>query len=100
MLWKGFQKPKRLAADVDTLTEKYGKFQAQPTQQECNPALPQSLEPGGINVGFCDGSVRHVATTVSPRSWWNANLKCSRPGSSPSRPSPRESADICPVCAL
>ena len=30
MLWKGFQKPKRLAADTDTLTDKYGKFYAQP----------------------------------------------------------------------
>ena len=26
MLWRGFQKPKRLAVDTETLTEKYGKF--------------------------------------------------------------------------
>jgi prepilin-type processing-associated H-X9-DG protein len=48
----------------------YGKFQAAPAQDECNPALAQSLEPDGINVGFCDGSVRHIAPTVSPQTWW------------------------------
>src|SRR5712692_7858394 len=30
MLWKGFQKPKRLAVDTSTLTDKYGIFWAQP----------------------------------------------------------------------
>src|SRR5271154_3726942 len=30
MLWRGFQKPKRRAVDAETLTEKYGKFRAQP----------------------------------------------------------------------
>jgi len=33
MLWKGFQKPKRLVADLDTLTDKYGRFQAQPFER-------------------------------------------------------------------
>src|SRR5260370_21527433 len=28
MLWKGFQKPKRLAVDTSTLTDKYGIFWA------------------------------------------------------------------------
>ena len=29
MLWKGFQKPKRLATDTETLTDEYGMFWAQ-----------------------------------------------------------------------
>src|SRR5471032_1276867 len=29
-LWRGFQKPKRLATDTETLTDKYGRFYAQP----------------------------------------------------------------------
>ena len=28
MLWKGFQKPKRLAAELESLTDKYGRFSA------------------------------------------------------------------------
>jgi len=48
----------------------YGKFQHQPTQQECNPALAQSLDPAGIVVGLGDGSVRSVSNNISPRTWW------------------------------
>ena len=33
MLWKGFQKPKRLEVDRDTLTEHYGRFFAQPFER-------------------------------------------------------------------
>ena len=33
MLWKGFQKPKRLATDTATLTDKYGIFWAQPFER-------------------------------------------------------------------
>lgn len=32
-MWKGFQKPKRLACEVETLTERYGKFYAQPFER-------------------------------------------------------------------
>jgi DNA-directed RNA polymerase subunit alpha len=32
-MWKGFQKPKRLAAELDSLTDKYGKFSAQPFER-------------------------------------------------------------------
>jgi len=33
MLWKGFQKPKRLEVDRDSLTEHYGRFYAQPFER-------------------------------------------------------------------
>jgi DNA-directed RNA polymerase subunit alpha len=33
MLWKGFQKPKRLEVDRDSLTEQYGRFYAQPFER-------------------------------------------------------------------
>jgi DNA-directed RNA polymerase subunit alpha len=33
MLWKGFQKPKRLEVDHDTLTATYGRFTAQPFER-------------------------------------------------------------------
>ncbi|MCG6921358.1 MAG: DNA-directed RNA polymerase subunit alpha [Acidobacteria bacterium] len=33
MLWKGFQKPKRLDVDRDSLTERYGRFYAQPFER-------------------------------------------------------------------
>src|SRR2546425_10372408 len=32
-MWKGFQKPKRLAAELETLTDKYGAFSAQPFER-------------------------------------------------------------------
>jgi DNA-directed RNA polymerase subunit alpha len=33
MLWKGFQKPKRLEVDKDSLTDHYGRFSAQPFER-------------------------------------------------------------------
>jgi DNA-directed RNA polymerase subunit alpha len=33
MLWKGFQKPKRLEVERDTLTAKFGRFSAQPFER-------------------------------------------------------------------
>jgi DNA-directed RNA polymerase subunit alpha len=32
-MWKGFQKPKRLAAELESLTDRYGKFSAQPFER-------------------------------------------------------------------
>jgi type II secretory pathway pseudopilin PulG len=48
------------------------KFQVTPTQDECDPALPQSLSAAGIEVAMCDGSVRIVNRNVSPQTWWYA----------------------------
>jgi prepilin-type N-terminal cleavage/methylation domain-containing protein/prepilin-type processing-associated H-X9-DG protein len=33
-------------------------------------ASPNSLHPGGVNVGFADGSVRFIKDSVSPPTWW------------------------------
>jgi len=43
MLWKGFQKPKRLAADTDTLTGKYGRFYAQPFERGFGTTIGNAL---------------------------------------------------------
>jgi DNA-directed RNA polymerase subunit alpha len=43
MLWKGFQKPKRLAVDTETLTEKYGKFSAQPFERGFGTTIGNAL---------------------------------------------------------
>ncbi|MFM9025362.1 MAG: hypothetical protein ACKON7_08495 [Planctomycetaceae bacterium] len=40
---------------------------------DCNPLVAQSPHAGGsINVGFMDGSVRAVASAVTPAVWWAA----------------------------
>ena len=33
MLWTGFQRPKRLEFDLESLTDRYGKFSAQPFER-------------------------------------------------------------------
>src|SRR5881296_3537818 len=42
-LWTGFQKPKRLVPDTDTLTETYGKFSAQPFERGFGTTIGNSL---------------------------------------------------------
>ncbi len=46
------------------------RFQNMPKQNECDPTLPQSLSPAGIEIGMCDGSVRVVSNHISPQTWW------------------------------
>src|SRR5437868_2926889 len=41
--WKGFQKPKRLAADTETLTDKYGRFWAQPFERGFGTTIGNAL---------------------------------------------------------
>jgi len=48
------------------------KFQSVPKQSECDPTLPQSLTPAGIEVAMCDGSARYVSDRISPQTWWFA----------------------------
>jgi len=43
MLWKGFQRPKRLACNLDTLTEKYGQFYAQPFERGFGTTIGNAL---------------------------------------------------------
>ncbi len=43
MLWKGFQKPKRLTCDNLTLTDKYGEFTAQPFERGFGTTIGNAL---------------------------------------------------------
>ncbi len=43
MLWRGFQKPKRLVANTDTLTDKYGQFSAQPFERGFGTTIGNAL---------------------------------------------------------
>src|SRR5438045_8004781 len=42
-LWTGFQMPRRLAADAETLTERYGRFSAQPFERGFGTTVGNSL---------------------------------------------------------
>jgi DNA-directed RNA polymerase subunit alpha len=42
-LWKGFQKPKRLESDAETLTNTYGKFYAQPFERGFGTTIGNAL---------------------------------------------------------
>ncbi|MGH9700439.1 MAG: DNA-directed RNA polymerase subunit alpha, partial [Candidatus Acidiferrales bacterium] len=42
-MWKGFQKPKRLAAEPETLTDKFGRFSAQPFERGWGTTVGNSL---------------------------------------------------------
>jgi DNA-directed RNA polymerase subunit alpha len=42
-LWRGFQKPKRLATDTETLTDKYGRFYAQPFERGFGTTIGNAL---------------------------------------------------------
>jgi len=43
MLWRGFQKPKRLASDIESLTDKFGKFSAQPFERGFGTTIGNAL---------------------------------------------------------
>lgn len=43
MQWTGFQKPKRLVCDTETLTDKYGRFQAQPFERGFGTTIGNAL---------------------------------------------------------
>src|SRR5438105_9575747 len=42
-LWTGFQMPRRLAADNETLTERYGRFSAQPFERGFGTTIGNAL---------------------------------------------------------
>jgi prepilin-type processing-associated H-X9-DG protein len=37
--------------------------------QTCAHTAARSYHPGGVNVSFCDGSVKFVKNTVNPTAW-------------------------------
>ena len=43
MLWRGFQKPKRLAVEQESLTTNYGKFSAQPFERGFGTTIGNAL---------------------------------------------------------
>src|SRR5437588_4060353 len=43
VLWRGFQKPKRLATDTESLTDKYGRFYAQPFERGFGTTIGNAL---------------------------------------------------------
>src|ERR1700678_364426 len=43
MLWRGFQKPKRLAVDAETLSDTFGKFSAQPFERGFGTTIGNAL---------------------------------------------------------
>ena len=43
MLWKGFQRPKRLEFDAETLTDRFGRFQAQPFERGFGTTIGNAL---------------------------------------------------------
>jgi len=70
-MWKGFQKPKRLAAELESLTDKYGKFSAQPFERgwgttvgnSLRRALLSSIEGAAITAVRIEG-VAHEFSTI------------------------------------
>ena len=42
-MWRGFQKPKRLAVDTSSLIETYGSFSAQPFERGFGTTVGNSL---------------------------------------------------------
>ena len=71
MLWKGFQKPKRLEVDRETLTERYGRFYAQPYERgfgttvgnALRRVLLSSIEGAAITAVKIEG-VQHEFTAI------------------------------------
>src|SRR5258705_2819669 len=43
MLWKGFQRPKRLEFERETLTDRFGRFYAQPFERGFGTTIGNSL---------------------------------------------------------
>ena len=70
MLWKGFQKPKRLDVSRDTLTSTYGQFSAQPFERgfgttignALRRALLSSIEGAAITAVKIDGVLHECSS--------------------------------------
>ncbi len=44
MLWKGFQRPKRLEFERETLTDRFGRFYAQPFERGFGTTVSSDAE--------------------------------------------------------
>jgi prepilin-type processing-associated H-X9-DG protein len=47
-------------------------FQLRPSFEKCNSRLAQTGHPGGMTVGFLDGSVRRYRPTIDPHVYWGS----------------------------
>src|ERR1700739_2344800 len=69
-MWKGFQKPKRLAAELESLTDKFGKFSAQPFERgwgttvgnALRRALLSSIEGAAITAVIIEGVLHEFSS--------------------------------------
>jgi len=66
-MFKGFQKPKRLVANTETLTERYGQFTAQPFQRGFGTTIGNSLRRVLLS------SIEGAAITAIPSKGWITN---------------------------
>ena len=74
--FKGFQKPKRLECELETLTSTYGKFFAEPFERgfgvtvgnSLRRVLLSSLEGSAVTRVKIQG-VQHEITTIPPAPW-------------------------------
>src|SRR6187397_3006042 len=70
MLWKGFQRPKRVEIDADTLTGTYGRFSAQPFERgfattignALRRCLLSSIEGAGISAVHIEGVLHEFSS--------------------------------------
>ena len=75
MLWKGFQKPKRLAVDTEGLTDKYGMFWAQPFERgfgttignALRRVLLSSIEGAAVTAVKIEGVLHEFSPSLA---WW------------------------------
>jgi DNA-directed RNA polymerase subunit alpha len=71
-MWKGFQKPKRLASELESLTEKYGRFSAQPFERgwgttvgnALRRALLSSIEGAAVTAVKIEGVVEDATDII------------------------------------
>ena len=70
MLWKGFQRPKRLEFERETLTDRFGRFYAQPFERgfgttignALRRVLLSSIEGAAITAVKIDGVLHEFST--------------------------------------
>lgn len=46
-------------------------FQVAPLTQDCDPRIPQSPHPSGLLISLADGSIRTIAPSIRPETFWS-----------------------------